>query len=41
MFEKVLPNIESSKLKYLDYCYYNCSEPPDYYNGTDEFYNEI
>lgn len=26
--------VDPEKLKYCDYCYYNCSEAPDYYNDS-------
>ncbi len=31
IFKQILPNIDKSKFKYVDYCYYNCCEPDDYY----------
>ena len=37
IFEQVLPEIDASKLKYVDYCYYNCCESPDFYNSHDDF----
>ena len=41
IFEQVIPNIDPSKLKYVDYCYYNCCESEDYYIKEDEFNTEI
>ena len=41
IFEQVIPNIDPSKLKYVDYCYYNCCESEDYYIKEDEFNIEI
>lgn len=41
IFEQVLPDIDASKLKYVDCCYYNCSECQDYYITHDDFNNEI
>lgn len=41
IFEHIIPNIDVSKLKYVDYCYYNCSESDDYYIKTDEFNKEL
>ena len=35
IFKQVLPEVDGSKLKYIDYCYYNCSEAPDYYVRPD------
>lgn len=37
-FAKVLEivgaKVDPEKLKYCDYCYYNCCEAPDYYNDS-------
>lgn len=44
IFEKIIPQIDETKLKYVDYCYYNCCEPRDYYltdPENDDFYREI
>ena len=41
IFEQVIPNVDPSKLKYVDYCYYNCCESEDYYLKEDEFNTEI
>lgn len=45
LFELILPDIDAAKLKYIDYCFYNCSECEDYYIDrtamNDEFYREI
>lgn len=41
IFEQVIPNVDPSKLKYVDYCYYNCCESEDYYIKEDEFNNEL
>jgi hypothetical protein len=41
IFEQVLPTVDTGKLKYVDYCYYNASESPDFYNAQDEFNTEI
>ena len=41
VFEQVLPEVDVNKLKYVDYCYYNASESPDFYNAQDEFNAEI
>lgn len=40
-FAKLVLKIDPTKLKYVDYCWYNCSEPPDYYAAEDDFYKEI
>ena len=41
IFEQVLPEIDTSKLKYVDYCYYNACESSDYYKYNDDFNDEI
>ena len=41
IFEQVIPDIDASKLKYVDYCYYNCCESEDYYIAEDEFNSEV
>lgn len=30
-FEQYIPNIDMNKVHYVDFCWYNCSEAPDYY----------
>ncbi len=41
IFEQVIPDVDPFKLKYVDYCYYNCCESEDYYIKEDEFNTEI
>ena len=41
IFEKIISNLDPTKLKYVDYSYYNCSESPDFYVEGDDFNNEI
>lgn len=41
MFEQVVGNVDPSKLKCLEYSYYNCCEPIDYYVVDDDFMAEI
>ena len=40
IFEQIMP-IDETKLKYLDYCWYNCCECEDYYVAKDKFEEEI
>ena len=40
IFEQIMP-IDETKLKYLDYCWYNCCECADYYIAKDKFEEEI
>ena len=39
--QKIISNLDPTKLKYVDYSYYNCSESPDFYVEGDDFNNEI
>ena len=41
IFKQVIIGVDTTKLKYVDYCYYNCCESSDYYLSEDEFNNEI
>ena len=36
IFETIIPSIDPSKLKYVDYCYYNATESPDFYLNSEE-----
>lgn len=40
IFEQIIPNIDADKLKYVEYCHYNCCECDDYYIDSS-FYKEI
>lgn len=31
IFEQIIPDIDMSTVRYVDYCWYNCCEAPDYY----------
>lgn len=41
IFEQVLPTVDTSKLKYVDYCYYNACESSDYYKHGDNLSDSI
>ena len=41
IFKQVLPEVDPIKLKYVDYCYYNSCESPDFYNSHDDFNDEL
>lgn len=42
VFQKLNPCISMNKVKLVEFCWYNCSEAPDYYDPVeDEFYSEI
>lgn len=43
-FQKFIPDLISSKLRLVEYCWYNCSEAPSYYDETthhDSFFDEV
>ena len=31
LFKEIIPNCTSDDLRYVDYCFYNCTEAPDYF----------
>ena len=45
IFEQVIPDVDMNKVHLVEYCWYNCSEAPDYYEvndaTTDSFYKEV
>ena len=44
IFQKIDPNINMNLVHLVEYCWYNCSEAPGYYDLTthrDPFYEEI
>lgn len=42
LFELLIPDIDMSKVKVVDYCWYNCCEPPAYYDEVDDpFYKAL
>ena len=42
LFQQFFPNINMSCVKLVDYCWYNCCEPPDCYDPkSDSFYRPI
>ena len=42
IFSQIVPDIEMSLVRLVEYCWYNCSEAPDYYdNAGDSFYKEL
>lgn len=41
LFEQIIPDLDPSKLKYVEFCFYNCCECQDYYVQQDEFYEEV
>lgn len=42
VFSKLFPDPDLNNFRLVDYCYYNCCEPDDYFEPEeDEFYKEI
>ena len=42
LFQQFFPDIDMSKVRLVDYCWYNCCEPPECYDAkSDPFYNII
>ena len=42
LFSKLFPNPNPANFRLVDYCYYNCCEPDDYFDPEeDEFYKEV
>lgn len=42
-FEKLLKDriVKPSELRLVEYCWYDCSEAPDYFTCHDDFYDEV
>lgn len=44
VFQKLNPDVDMNKVHLVEFCWYNCSEAPDYYSmdkGKDPFYDEV
>lgn len=42
VFQKIDPNVNMDFVRLVEFCWYNCSEAPDYYDDTnDPFYDEV
>lgn len=42
LFRLLIPDIDMTDVKLVEYCYYNCCEAPDYYDtSNDPFYDLI
>ena len=42
LFKQICDDVKGTDLRYVDYCWYNCSEPPDCFEISDDsFYDEI
>lgn len=43
-FQKLCPDVNMDDVHLVEYCWYDCSEAPDYYNiedNKDDFYDEV
>ena len=41
-FGSMLPGIDMNDVRLVEFCWYNCSEAPDYYDEeNDDFYKEV
>ena len=40
-FNSMLPGINMDDVRLVEFCWYNCTEAPDYYEENDEFYKEV
>lgn len=42
VFQQIIPNVDMDCVRLVEFCWYNCSEAPDYYDITkDDFYDEV
>lgn len=42
VFQQIDPNIDMNYVRLVEFCWYNCSEAPDYYDDMhDSFYDEV
>ena len=42
IFKQICDDVKGTDLRYVDYCWYNCSEPPDCFETSDDhFFDEI
>lgn len=42
IFREVIPNIDMNDVRLVEFCWYDCSEAPDYYDEMkDPFYDEV
>lgn len=44
IFKEVIKEHERDNFRLVDYCWYNCTEAPDYFDESetqDDFYNEV
>ena len=43
IFREVIPNIDMNDVRLVEFCWYDCSEAPDYYDVEphDSFYDEV
>ena len=42
VFQQIDPDVNMNFVRLVEFCWYNCSEAPDYYDETDDpFYREV
>lgn len=44
IFQQILPNVNMNLVHLVEFCWYNCTEAPDYYSmdkNKDKFYEEV
>lgn len=42
IFQQIDPNVNMDKVRLVEYCWYNATEAPDYYDNMDDpFYKEV
>ena len=42
VFQQIIPNVNMNDVRLVEYCWYDCSEAPDYYDEADDpFYSEV
>lgn len=40
-FLDIYENFDINNIRLVEYCWYNCTEAPDYYDQKDPFYDEV
>lgn len=40
IFQQIFPDINMNHVRLVEYCWYNCSEAPDYYDEEDNDFNK-
>lgn len=40
IFQQIFPNINMDEVRLVEYCWYNCTEAPNYYDEEDNDFNK-